>query len=174
MKLYLILLQVGVVIDDDALEGPQINSVFSSNRDLVLGAVTQRPFRSIPLTSHTPPTLPARRPELSQQQIASGAITHVHHGGPIPLQRQTGSVGSAGATVGSAFPLGGPHQQQHGQSRPDFFPPQNRPPIYRALPPKYEAPMVLLFTSSSTLLRGGTVQNVKSFKYLFPAKEEDF
>ncbi|TRY78127.1 hypothetical protein TCAL_15294 [Tigriopus californicus] len=125
--------KVGVIFDDTAEQGPQFNNIFSSNEELIRENATPSPVKTIPL-NHTPPTRPPNSREPSHQDIVSGVIHHVHHDPKtlrhIPLKREPIRVQS--------FPLGNPRNQESFQARPDFFPVQNHPPIYRTRPSHLE------------------------------------
>jgi len=122
---------VGIIYDQSSLSSPQKNNIFDSQKDQIDYSGLDRSangFQSIPFNRQQDNSPSFYQTPHSQAAVSSGS--RAPHKS-IPLNRRPVNAAR------KAYPLGNPRSTAV-KSRPDFFKPQPRPPIYKIRPHKLE------------------------------------
>ena len=125
--------KVGIIYDQASLRSPQVNNIFDSQKDQIDYAGLENSanvYQSIPINAHQQEEdrSPYFQAPHSRAPVSTGSRAPPNS---IPLDRRPTT------SARKVYPLGNPRSPA-GKSRPDFFKPQPRPPIYKIRPHKLE------------------------------------
>lgn len=125
--------KVGIIYDQSSLSSPQINNIFASQKNQIDHSgleASANVYQSIPFNSNRQEE---HRPSFYQTPHSKTAVPNGSRAPPqsIPLNRRPPTAAR------KIYPLGNPRNPTV-KSRPEFFKPQPRPPIYKIRPHKLE------------------------------------